>query len=292
MRRSTTTLVGAGPGTAASRYAEHEELATLIRCIRRPVMPELWETEDSKNMSYWQLSHSEGFRRNEEVAHGPRGRGPRKPRSSKKKNKTNKKSSNSFFDGTKYYRCGNNNHRAENCRSKDTECRACHKKGHLEKVCQTTSASEKKECYRISSNVSRKTVNNTTTRRPDVGPLLVEEDIEGAVANMGLDSGCGVSVMPHSRSIRLRPLVKQHAADVTLRQNVPSEWTAECQRAVEEIKRKLTSSVVLMQFDAKLPIVLATDASPLGISAILSHRMPDQRERETGRFLFESPHTN
>ena len=38
-------------------------------------------------------------------------------------------------DSSQCFRCGGTNHRAANCRFVDTECRFCHKKGHLEKVC-------------------------------------------------------------------------------------------------------------------------------------------------------------
>ena len=48
-------------------------------------------------------------------------------------------------------------------------------------------------------------------------------------------------------------------------------WTDECDKAVNEVKECLTSEHVLVHYDGKLPITLATDASPQGIGAVISH---------------------
>jgi transposase InsO family protein len=55
-------------------------------------------------------------------------------------------------------------------------------------------------------------------------------------------------------------------------------WTVECDKAIEEVKKCLTSDTVLVHYDGKLPITLATDASPHGVGAVISH-VVDGQER-------------
>ncbi|XP_011859399.1 PREDICTED: uncharacterized protein K02A2.6-like [Vollenhovia emeryi] len=50
------------------------------------------------------------------------------------------------------------------------------------------------------------------------------------------------------------------------------KWTKECTQAYESIKKDLSSELMLAHFDPAKPIVLTCDASPYGVSAILSHR--------------------
>ena len=45
------------------------------------------------------------------------------------------------------------------------------------------------------------------------------------------------------------------------------------------IKQKLTSAPVLVHYDLKLPIVLASDASAYSIGAVISHSFPDGSEK-------------
>ena len=61
--------------------------------------------------------------------------------------------------------------------------------------------------------------------------------------------------------------------------DVPFEWTADCEAAWIKAKSEIASDNVLIPFTPELPVVLATDASPFGLSGILSHRMPDGSER-------------
>ena len=49
------------------------------------------------------------------------------------------------------------------------------------------------------------------------------------------------------------------------------EWTSDCDKAVQEVKDFLTSDNVLVHYDTQKPLVLATDASPTGVGAVLSH---------------------
>ena len=56
------------------------------------------------------------------------------------------------------------------------------------------------------------------------------------------------------------------------------KWTADQANAFREVKALLQSSRVLVHFDDSLPLILSSDASPYGIGAVLSHRMPNGDE--------------
>jgi hypothetical protein len=62
-------------------------------------------------------------------------------------------------------------------------------------------------------------------------------------------------------------------------QGVDWNWTTECQRAFEEVKRTLCSTEVLAHFDMELPIGISCDASPVGLGIVLFHKYPDGTER-------------
>lgn len=56
-----------------------------------------------------------------------------------------------------------------------------------------------------------------------------------------------------------------------LRKNKRWLWTSQCEAAFLKLKSVMCSDKVLTPFDPQLPVVLATDASPYGIAAVLSH---------------------
>ena len=60
------------------------------------------------------------------------------------------------------------------------------------------------------------------------------------------------------------------------------QWTAEEEKAFHKSKELLTSSKLLVHFDASLPLTLACDASAYRVGAVLAHRMSDGIERPTG----------
>lgn len=62
-----------------------------------------------------------------------------------------------------------------------------------------------------------------------------------------------------------------------LDKQVPWVWENPQQIAFNHVKQLLGSNRVRTHFDEK-PIILAFDASPYGIVAVLSHKMPDGRE--------------
>lgn len=59
------------------------------------------------------------------------------------------------------------------------------------------------------------------------------------------------------------------------KKSVKFEWTNDCQKAVDAIKRNIVSNVVLVHFDSTLPIILTCDASNKGLGCVLSHRYPN-----------------
>jgi hypothetical protein len=57
------------------------------------------------------------------------------------------------------------------------------------------------------------------------------------------------------------------------------EWSTECDDVYRKVKDELCSDRVLVHYDPKKPLVLATDASQVGVGAVLSHVYPDGTER-------------
>ena len=60
--------------------------------------------------------------------------------------------------------------------------------------------------------------------------------------------------------------------------DTPWKWSAECAAAFDPLKQMLADRTRLVHFDPEKPIVLATDASPYGIGAVISHVLPDGSE--------------
>lgn len=72
-----------------------------------------------------------------------------------------------------------------------------------------------------------------------------------------------------------------HPLRALTKANVKFEWSEPCVKAFETCKQMIVDSEVLTHFDPKLPLVLACDASPVGVAAILSHKvMVDGKEVE------------
>ncbi|XP_065213324.1 uncharacterized protein K02A2.6-like [Planococcus citri] len=57
------------------------------------------------------------------------------------------------------------------------------------------------------------------------------------------------------------------------------KWTNDCENSFNAAKEILASDQVLVPYNINLPVILETDASPVGISAILSHSYPDGTNR-------------
>lgn len=51
------------------------------------------------------------------------------------------------------------------------------------------------------------------------------------------------------------------------------------QNVFKILKKEIASERTLIHYNSKLPLTLATDASPVGLGGVLSHIMPDGTER-------------
>ena len=60
-----------------------------------------------------------------------------------------------------------------------------------------------------------------------------------------------------------------------LRQSEGWQWGSQQRKAFRHVKGLLKSNRVLTHYNDQLPLLLECDASPYGLGAILSHRMPD-----------------
>lgn len=66
---------------------------------------------------------------------------------------------------------------------------------------------------------------------------------------------------------------------VLLHKDVDWQWSDTCQKAFESAKQSLQSDKLLVHYDPDLPLILACDASPYGVGAVISHQMKDGSER-------------
>lgn len=72
---------------------------------------------------------------------------------------------------------------------------------------------------------------------------------------------------------KLNPLYK------LLQKDIKFTWSTECEEAFQALKKEICGDKVLIPFHVNLPVTLATDGSPTGFGAVLSHIMPDKSER-------------
>lgn len=64
-----------------------------------------------------------------------------------------------------------------------------------------------------------------------------------------------------------------------LKKNVEFRWSPDCEHAFNLVKLAMISDNILCPFQPELPLILATDASPYGLGAVLSHKLKDGSER-------------
>ena len=64
-----------------------------------------------------------------------------------------------------------------------------------------------------------------------------------------------------------------------LQNHTPWEWGSAQQKVFDDAKAALTSDKVLVHYDPDKELVLACDASPYGVGAVLSHRREDDTDQ-------------
>lgn len=69
-----------------------------------------------------------------------------------------------------------------------------------------------------------------------------------------------------------------------LRKNVPFSWSSDCQKSFESVKKLLTSAPVLAIFDRTKPTFIYTDASGVGVGAVLKQEQDDGSEKPVAYF--------
>lgn len=69
-----------------------------------------------------------------------------------------------------------------------------------------------------------------------------------------------------------------------LRKDVPFHWSSDCQESFSKVKHLLTSSPILTIFDRTKPIFIYTDASGVGIGAVLKQKQADGLEKPVAYF--------
>ena len=57
------------------------------------------------------------------------------------------------------------------------------------------------------------------------------------------------------------------------------DWNEECQKAFQSLKQELISNRFLTYFNQKLPLIVSCDASPVGLGAVLAHKMPSGMQK-------------
>ena len=146
--------------------------------------------------------------------------GGHKPQSLSEKSDVNQinKTSASSNVKTKYcYRCGRNDHLAndEKCRAKDAECRKCKKIGHYGKCCRSFSSEKEENTVKIVEQTSQDTDKYSheyvyLTSEEGGIDFTVDVDINGKSLEMIIDTGCARTLIPkqwYSENIAI-PLTK------------------------------------------------------------------------------------
>ena len=64
-----------------------------------------------------------------------------------------------------------------------------------------------------------------------------------------------------------------------LHNDTPWNWDKDYEKSFKFIKAEMCSDTVLAHYNPKLPLILATDSSSVGVGAVLSHVFPNGSEK-------------
>ncbi|KAK9701799.1 RNase H-like domain found in reverse transcriptase [Popillia japonica] len=81
---------------------------------------------------------------------------------------------------------------------------------------------------------------------------------------------------------------KLHPINKLLRKDIPFTWNSQCEKVFTKLKKEISSDKVLIPYTPEPPLILATDASPTGLGAVISHVLPDKSERPIAFAAFAS----
>ncbi|XP_055615351.1 uncharacterized protein K02A2.6-like [Toxorhynchites rutilus septentrionalis] len=109
--------------------------------------------------------------------------------------------------------------------------------------------------------------------RPDPNKIKAIQDMPPPRDLTGVRSFLGAvnyygKFVPNMRSLR-------YPLDELLKTSSPFKWTKEYQKAFDDFKAILSSDLLLAHYDPQREIVVAADASSIGIGATISHKYPD-----------------
>nr|XP_022910493.1 uncharacterized protein K02A2.6-like [Onthophagus taurus] len=108
------------------------------------------------------------------------------------------------------------------------------------------------------------------------------QDLDGVVCffdDIAVQGATMEELYHRLRAVMQRLTSKLYPLYQLLKTNVKFIWSKQCENVFVDLKKTLTSTEVLTPFDPELPLTLATDASPTGLGAVISHTMSDGSER-------------
>jgi len=120
------------------------------------------------------------------------------------------------------YRCGDTTHKANNCNHSDSECRKCHKTGHLARVCMAVEADhQKKRNNFIEENGDLHSDDDyqeiKIVQCGQTGKLMLDIQIEKADLRMELDTGAALTSISYKDFVRLKLTNKLYKTKIEMK---------------------------------------------------------------------------
>ncbi|XP_070377216.1 uncharacterized protein [Dermacentor albipictus] len=121
------------------------------------------------------------------------------------------------------FRCGSPKHSGKACPHVNDKCYKCNKKGHLQRVCRSTSSTSRgkrpfKDTVKTLSVVSRSEVVSVKgVSAPSIEPIMVPMKVNDVTVHMELDTGAAVTVMPFKQYRQFLSSARLNPTEVKLR---------------------------------------------------------------------------